>query len=131
MSLYNPSVPYIHNLIKSFIYFVVSHLASSKFQPVDARRAFPCFDEPNIKAEYTITLVHRPNYVALSNMPSTVRLYNGFNLSLLELNRHILTLKALITTIADGILIFFSEKNMTFHVIRLLGNSLKCQVLFC
>lgn len=45
------------------------HLASSKFQPVDARRAFPCFDEPNIKAEYTITLVHRAGYIALSNMP--------------------------------------------------------------
>lgn len=45
------------------------HLASSKFQPVDARRAFPCFDEPNIKAEYTVTLVHRDGYFALSNMP--------------------------------------------------------------
>ncbi|KAH3860698.1 hypothetical protein DPMN_023616 [Dreissena polymorpha] len=47
------------------------HLASSKFQPVDARRAFPCMDEPNIKAEYTVTLVHRPGYIALSNMPET------------------------------------------------------------
>ncbi|XP_053392868.1 glutamyl aminopeptidase-like [Mercenaria mercenaria] len=47
------------------------HLASSKFQPVDARRAFPCFDEPNIKAEYTVTLVHRDGYIALSNMPET------------------------------------------------------------
>ncbi|KAL4239647.1 hypothetical protein ACF0H5_000454 [Mactra antiquata] len=46
------------------------HLASSKFQPVDARRAFPCFDEPNIKAEYTIKLVHQEGYIALSNMPS-------------------------------------------------------------
>ncbi|XP_060595216.1 glutamyl aminopeptidase-like [Ruditapes philippinarum] len=48
------------------------HLASSKFQPVDARRAFPCFDEPNIKAEYTVTLVHRDSYIALSNMPETI-----------------------------------------------------------
>ncbi|KAK3089893.1 hypothetical protein FSP39_007417 [Pinctada imbricata] len=46
-----------------------SHLATSKFQPVDARRAFPCFDEPNFKANYTIHLVHRQGYVALSNMP--------------------------------------------------------------
>lgn len=44
-------------------------LTSSKFEPTYARRAFPCFDEPNIKAEYTITLVHRPEYTALSNMP--------------------------------------------------------------
>ncbi|XP_059138987.1 glutamyl aminopeptidase-like [Physella acuta] len=45
------------------------NLAASKFEPTYARRAFPCFDEPNIKAEFTITLIHRPEYIALSNMP--------------------------------------------------------------
>ncbi|GAB0087435.1 hypothetical protein DMENIID0001_017360 [Sergentomyia squamirostris] len=46
-------------------------IASSKFQPTYARQAFPCFDEPEFKATYTISLV-RPStngYVALSNMP--------------------------------------------------------------
>ena len=47
-------------------------MASSKFQPVDARRAFPCMDEPNIKANYTIRLVHQDGYIALSNMPNVV-----------------------------------------------------------
>ncbi|GFO02313.1 protease m1 Zinc metalloprotease [Plakobranchus ocellatus] len=45
------------------------HITTSKFEPTYARRAFPCFDEPNIKAEYTITLIHKPSYIALSNMP--------------------------------------------------------------
>ncbi|KAL8604516.1 hypothetical protein ACOMHN_015800 [Nucella lapillus] len=45
------------------------YLATSKFEPVSARRAFPCMDEPRLKAEYTITLIHRPQYNALSNMP--------------------------------------------------------------
>ncbi|RUS89810.1 hypothetical protein EGW08_002422 [Elysia chlorotica] len=44
-------------------------ITTSKFEPTYARRAFPCFDEPNIKAEYTITLIHKPDYIALSNMP--------------------------------------------------------------
>ncbi|XP_058129124.1 aminopeptidase A-like [Anopheles ziemanni] len=45
-------------------------IATSKFEPTFARQAFPCFDEPQLKAEYTIHLVH-PNgddYEALSNM---------------------------------------------------------------
>ncbi|XP_053392901.1 glutamyl aminopeptidase-like [Mercenaria mercenaria] len=47
-----------------------SSIATTKFEPVAARRAFPCFDEPNIKAEYTVHLVHRPTFKALSNMPA-------------------------------------------------------------
>uniref|UniRef100_A0A1B0CJN9 glutamyl aminopeptidase n=1 Tax=Lutzomyia longipalpis TaxID=7200 RepID=A0A1B0CJN9_LUTLO len=46
-------------------------ISSSKFQPTYARQAFPCFDEPEFKATYNISLV-KPNdaeYIALSNMP--------------------------------------------------------------
>ncbi|KAL8604511.1 hypothetical protein ACOMHN_015795 [Nucella lapillus] len=45
------------------------NMVATKFEPVNARRAFPCMDEPRLKAEYTITLIHRPGYTALSNMP--------------------------------------------------------------
>ena len=47
-------------------------MATSKFEPVDARKAFPCFDEPNLKSTYTTTLVHKPDYTPLSNMPVEV-----------------------------------------------------------
>lgn len=45
-----------------------STMVASKFQPTYARQAFPCFDEPDFKATYDITLVKPVNYVALSNM---------------------------------------------------------------
>ncbi|XP_046631093.1 glutamyl aminopeptidase-like [Daphnia pulicaria] len=46
-------------------------IATSKFEPTYARRAFPCMDEPSYKSTFGVTLV-RPKgdgYVAYSNMP--------------------------------------------------------------
>lgn len=44
-------------------------IATTKFEPCDARRAFPCWDEPAFKAKYNITLVVDEDLEAISNAP--------------------------------------------------------------
>jgi cytosol alanyl aminopeptidase len=42
----------------------------SQFEPTDARRAFPCFDEPGFKTPWQLTLHVPKDNVALANTPS-------------------------------------------------------------
>ncbi|XP_063912999.1 aminopeptidase A-like isoform X2 [Zophobas morio] len=66
----------------------VRYMATSKFEPTYARQAFPCFDEPHLKATYKVHLLkpNDPAYTALSNYPQYAE-----------------------ETVADGVMVHFNE----------------------
>ena len=46
-------------------------MLSTQLEPSDARRIFPCWDEPAFKATFALTVTVPDNFLAVSNMPVT------------------------------------------------------------
>lgn len=44
------------------------YMATTQMEATDARRAFPCFDEPNLKSTFDVTLISDKHLTQLSNM---------------------------------------------------------------
>uniref|UniRef100_A0AAX7URT5 Aminopeptidase n=1 Tax=Astatotilapia calliptera TaxID=8154 RepID=A0AAX7URT5_ASTCA len=55
------------NTLSLSIPCMLRFIAATNLQPTDARKVFPCFDEPDMKAVFKLTIIHRRETRALGN----------------------------------------------------------------
>lgn len=69
----------MRNLFKFFerAYYYFRYVASTQFEPMDARFFMPCFDEPEFKAQWQLNVTHPKNTIALSNTKSSCIMTNN------------------------------------------------------
>lgn len=52
-----------------FNHFFFRWIVATQFRTTQARSAFPCYDEPNFRTPFNISIKVKENEIALSNMP--------------------------------------------------------------
>ncbi|XP_006821004.2 aminopeptidase N-like [Saccoglossus kowalevskii] len=81
------------------------HLAATQFETTNTRRAFPSFDEPDLKAYFEMTIIHNNKRVALCNMPvKQTSLYEGsedWNITEFEITNVIMPTYLIAMVVAD------------------------------
>jgi len=93
----------------------------TNFQRIGARQVFPCWDEPAMRATFSITVIYPPQYTSWSNMQ--IQKYdidqgNGWSLVIFHTTPPISPYRIGFVLIEKGITAIYYENNRPYAVIH-------------
>jgi tricorn protease interacting factor F2/3 len=100
-------------------------LATTQFEAADARRAFPCWDEPAIKATFAITLITEKNHTAISNMNLVSKKASGNKLVYKFARTPIMSTYLLYLGVGEFEFLSSKQGKIQYRIITTKGNSKK------
>jgi len=101
------------------------YIATTQFEAADARRAFPCIDEPKAKATFDITIITEKNHTAISNMNLVSKMVLGSKISHKFARTPIMS--TYLVYLGAGEFEFLSSRqgNVQYRIVTTKGNSEK------
>ena len=101
------------------------YIATTQFEAADARRAFPCWDEPAVKATFDVSLLIDKKLTAISNMPEKTK--NSFgSKTLVEFDRTpIMSTYLLYLGVGEFEFLETKLRNIKIRIVTTKGNKTK------